>query len=1351
MAANTFVELNDTPSSYTSHGNKFLVVRGDESSLNFTNISMEKISDVNVTGAYVPVGGQVLQYSSGAGEWRAMDNDPYSFGAGLNKSAGTIDVIASGGLVANASGIYIQDIANVAGVYGNATHVPQFTVNNKGQVVDVEHVEISVPSADALTADYVGNVTGTAGQITVTGGTGNNSNAALNLVATGVTAGVYGNATHAPQITVDTYGRLQNVELIQLSAGDGAANSSLGFRSIAINGQTTISADQVEDALTFVAGAGVTLTTDASNDSITFGIAGSALVSDADLGDLQNVDVSGIADGQAIRWVAANSQFEPYTITDQGILYTDLSGANGISYDNTSGEISLPVSGATAGTYGNADTVAQVTINDRGIVTNVTNVSIRPDTGVTAGTYGNATTVPRITVGADGRVTSIVEESSAQYVQSVSWNSATSELSLSGGGNTISLDSLNQNGFRTFVVSGQDNIVADKPEDAINLVAGAGISITTDATTDTITISNTGGSGGGGNSNVQLSSFSVATAAASGGGALSYNSTNGQFTFTPADLSSIVGSQNLSWDSGTSTLSISSGNSVDLSSLLDNVDSQAISLSGNVISISGDASTVDLGPLLGSVDSNYGDANVASYLSAQGYATQSAIVAAITDSAPATLDTLNELAAALGDDPNFATTTTNNLALKANSADLHAVATSGDYTDLTNRPTIALSGSDLSYDGTTLDLSGVGAVGPQGNVGPTGATGNGITNATVSSGELILTYSNTSVQNLGDITGPQGPQGNVGSQGPQGIQGATGPQGATGDAGADGADGSDGVGVTSVSLVGGNLVFAYSNTSTQDVGNIQGPTGSQGPAGNDGADGTSISSGSVTNGVITLTMSDSSTITVSGNVEGSEGATGATGPQGPQGNVGATGPQGAGLNDVSVTTASASGSGSLAYNSGSGVFTFTPPDLSSYLTSETDNQTLSLAGNVITISGSSSSVDLTSILGTGGGGTPGGSDGQLQYNNGGSFGGIADLHWDDSNDRLGIGTSSPAVKLHISGDAAQESQLRMSQYNNDADAPDIRFFKARGTEATPTNISAGDKLAAFNVEARTGGAFKEMGTISFVSSSTNTGASVLKFGTKSNSEASNLYPSTKFEITEEGNIKFNNTYTFPSSDGSAGQVLQTDGSGTLSFATVSGGGGIALTDLSGTDGVEYSNTTGVINLTDTGVSAGTYGSSTLVPRITVDAKGRVTSVSTQAVSGGGGGGGSGATVERFKLNYTSAGALDSITDTTGGISGVSIDSASGGDVTVTFTGYNFPPASIMIYGYVYASNKYQITPLESSMGLREVPGGGSAGAPSLFGGSGTPTTKLRLREAETGASRSFGTVTHAWVQFVMYD
>lgn len=45
-------------------------------------------------------------------------------------------------------------------------------------------------------------------------------------------------------------------------------------------------------------------------------------------------------------------------------------------------------------------------------------------------------------------------------------------------------------------------------------------------------------------------------------------------------------------------------------------------------------------------------------------------IAALVDSAPGTLDTLNELAAALGDDPNFATTVSNQIGTKANASDL---------------------------------------------------------------------------------------------------------------------------------------------------------------------------------------------------------------------------------------------------------------------------------------------------------------------------------------------------------------------------------------------------------------------------------------------------------------------------------------------------------------------------------------------------------------------------------------------------------------------------------------------------------------------------------------------------------
>lgn len=47
-----------------------------------------------------------------------------------------------------------------------------------------------------------------------------------------------------------------------------------------------------------------------------------------------------------------------------------------------------------------------------------------------------------------------------------------------------------------------------------------------------------------------------------------------------------------------------------------------------------------------------------------------ALIADVVDAAPAALDTLNELAAAIGDDANFAGTMTTALASKVNTADL---------------------------------------------------------------------------------------------------------------------------------------------------------------------------------------------------------------------------------------------------------------------------------------------------------------------------------------------------------------------------------------------------------------------------------------------------------------------------------------------------------------------------------------------------------------------------------------------------------------------------------------------------------------------------------------------------------
>jgi hypothetical protein len=130
----------------------------------------------------------------------------------------------------------------------------------------------------------------------------------------------------------------------------------------------------------------------------------------------------------------------------------------------------------------------------------------------------------------------------------------------------------------------------------------------------------------------------------------------------------------------------------------------------------------------------------------------------------------------------------------------------------------------------------------------------------------------------------------------------------------------------------------------------------------------------------------------------------------------------------------------------------------------------------------------------------------------------------------------------------------------------------------------------------------------------------------------------------------------------------------------------------------------------------------------------------------GGGGGSGATIEYFKLNYATNGNLSSITNATSGVS-ATILSATGGDVEVSFSSTNYPPSGIMIYGYAYSANEYNIKNAHADMNTRKMSGGGSSGSPIAFGSMGSVDLTLDLREASTGAGRSFGTTTHAWVMF----
>lgn len=103
-----------------------------------------------------------------------------------------------------------------------------------------------------------------------------------------------------------------------------------------------------------------------------------------------------------------------------------------------------------------------------------------------------------------------------------------------------------------------------------------------------------------------------------------------------------------------------------------------------------------------------------SVLATQTYADNAASTAAagIVDSAPETLNTLNELAAALGDDANFATTVTNSLATKASASTVSDHISASTNVHGVSDMTALVSGSGISnivaltqaqYDALTPD------------------------------------------------------------------------------------------------------------------------------------------------------------------------------------------------------------------------------------------------------------------------------------------------------------------------------------------------------------------------------------------------------------------------------------------------------------------------------------------------------------------------------------------------------------------------------------------------------------------------------------------------------------------------
>ena len=235
-------------------------------------------------------------------------------------------------------------------------------------------------------------------------------------------------------------------------------------------------------------------------------------------------------------------------------------------------------------------------------------------------------------------------------------------------------------------------------------------------------------------------------------------------------------------------------------------------------------------------------------------------VANLVNSAPSTLDTLNEISNALGNDNDFSTTITTFISEKVSktgSEEISGVKTFTTLPESNATPTTNNQLTNKSYIDTQLQT----IIFTQGITGTQGATGlQGEQGATGLQGEQGATGLQGE-QGAQGFTGSQGAQGFTGSQGFIGAQGFTGSQGSQGFIGVQGFTGSTGFrGSTGSQGTQGNVGGTQGRIGTQGIQGNTGSQGRQGALGSQGFNGNTGSQGAT--GISSITIVDDNTNTI---------------------------------------------------------------------------------------------------------------------------------------------------------------------------------------------------------------------------------------------------------------------------------------------------------------------------------------------------------------------------------------------------------------------------------------------------------------------------------------------------------
>lgn len=252
------------------------------------------------------------------------------------------------------------------------------------------------------------------------------------------------------------------------------------FKYISIAGQTTVEADTATDTLTLVAGPNITLTTNAGGDSITISAlgegGGGGGVSTGQINRLAYYAATGstVSDtGENLQWNGSDLLINGSAVITENTRTTTkfYIAADDSTIRLVQEDESVKFIGGT-GISTSSDIDGNITISTSASLASFSTIAVSGQNSVVAELATDTLTLvagTNVTITTDSATDTITINSTA-----------------SGGSAS--------NSFANINVSGQNTVVADSSNDTLTLVAGTGISITTDDTADSITIANSSNS-----------------------------------------------------------------------------------------------------------------------------------------------------------------------------------------------------------------------------------------------------------------------------------------------------------------------------------------------------------------------------------------------------------------------------------------------------------------------------------------------------------------------------------------------------------------------------------------------------------------------------------------------------------------------------------------------------------------------------------------------------------------------------------------------------------------------------------------------------------------------------------------